>query len=239
LSVLLVTPVFRRLDLTRIMLEHRVNTFEEASNLGVEAQCVCVGDFENIELARSLGFVGIEASNLLGAKYNDGHQYAVEHGFDFSFHCNSDQVFDARLLHAIDTSPIDMLIQTRWMTAVHDTGKKAIQYRNPLWAMKIYPTELLARNPRPCEENIMKMCDTSTHEGVLRANPGVDTLWLEVGPLETIQFESGFQVTPWKRHLWVAGLEKRGEVPVMWNEIWELHGPELVDTMQKFYGLRR
>lgn len=220
------------------MLEHRVKTFEEAESLGVEVQCVCIGDFENIELARSLGFIGIEAPNLLGSKYNDGHEYAVEFGYDFSFHVNSDQVFDPRLLHAIDQAPKDKLIQTRWMTAVHPLGNRAISYRNPLWAMKAYPTDLLARNPRPCEESIMRMCDTSTHDGVLRANPGVETLWLEVGPLETIQFESGFQVTPWKRHLMVAGLEKRGEIPVMWDEIRELHGPELVDTMRQFYGLR-
>jgi hypothetical protein len=239
LSVLLVTPVFRRFEHTRIMLEHRVKTFEEADSLGVEAQCVCIGDFENVELARSLGFIGIEAPNFLGAKFNDGHERAVELGYDFSFHVNSDQVFDARLLHAIDSAPDDKLIQTRWMTAIHPTGNRAIQYRNPLWAMKAYPTRLLEKNPRPCEEEIMRMCDTSTHEGVLRANPGVETLWIEVGPLETIQSESGYQVTPWKRHLWVAGLEKKGEVPVMWDEIGALHGLELVDTMQKFYGLRR
>jgi len=220
------------------MLEHRAQTFEEAASLGVEAQCVCVGDFENVELARTLGFVGIESPNILGAKYNDGHQWAVEHGFDFSFHVNSDQAFDPRLLQAIDQSPTDVLIQTRWMTAVHGTGIKAIQYRNPIWAMKAYPTELLARNPRPCEENIMKMCDTSTHEGVLKANPDAGTLWLEVDPLETIQFESGFQITPWKRHLWVAGLEKRGEVPVMWDEIAELHGEKFTARMKTFYGIR-
>ena len=238
MSVLLVTPVFRRFELTRIMLEHRVKTFQEANSLGVEVQCICVGDRENVELAESLGFVGVEAPNLLGAKYNTGHEYAVEHGFDFSFHCNSDQVFDPWLFQLIDACPTDKLIQTSWMTAVHGIGTKAIQYQNPLWAMKAYPTELLARNPRPCEENIMRMCDTSTHDGVVMANPGVETVWIERGPLETIQFESGFQVTPWKRHLMVAGLAKKGEVPVMWDEIAELHGENLVATMRQFYGLR-
>lgn len=237
MSVLLVTPVFRRFHLTRLMLEHRVRTFEEATNLGVECQCVCIGDLDNVELARSLGFVGIEAPNLLGAKYNDGHEHAVDYGYDFSLHCNSDQVFDPELLALIDTAPTDTLLQTRWLTAVHDTGRKAISYRNPLWSMKVYPRALLERNPRPCGEGLMSMCDSSTHDGVLAANPGVGTTWLEVGPLETIQFESGFQITPWKRNLMVAGLTKTGETPVPWDRIGQLHGPKLVQDMRRFYGL--
>jgi len=238
-KLLCVTPVFRRFIMTRLMLEQRVKTFEEAASLGVECQCICVGDYENVELARSLGFLGILQDNVLGTKYNDGHQFAVEHDYDVSFHCNSDQVFDPQLLVQLTHAPQDKLIRTIWLTSVHDSGKKSLTYRDQKnWAMTAYPRKLLLNNPRPCQEDIMRMCDTSTHFGVVRANPGgLETHSVEVGPLETIQFESGFQVTPWKNNFYRGLADGRTEQPVPWDDIGKLHGLEFLGKMRGFYNV--
>lgn len=235
-SILLVTPVWRRFELTRIMLTHRVKTFLEAEALGVRCGCVVIGDDENLATAVSLGFHAIEAPNVLGSKYNDGHELAVTAGWDFSFQVNSDQVFDPRLLAAIVQSPHDMLIETQWLTAVHRGGGKAISYKNPIWAMKAYPTHLLKNVPRPCDELAMSMCDTSVHNGVAAANPDAGTHIVEIGPLETVQFESGNQMTPWKRHLYAGMMSSTLECPVPWEGLAEIHGEDLVLEMREFYG---
>ena len=238
-KLLLVTPVFRRFHLTRLMLEHRVKTFEIAEQSGIKCQCVCIGDHENVELAEHLGFVGIKAENVLGAKYNDGHQFAVDSGYDVSFHCNSDQVFDPQLLVELANSPLNKPINTTWLTAVHPMGNRAVSYQDKdNWAMTAYPVNLLRKNPRPCEEGIMRLCDSSTRHGVLSASPELagQSHTVEVGPLETIQFESGFQLTPWKNNYYRALKDGKNEYPVPWSSIAELHGQDLVNTMREFYG---
>lgn len=235
--MMLVTPVFRRYALTEIMLVHRRAAFNAAAALGVECGCVVIGDEENVAAATSLGFDGILAPNVLGSKYNDGHEFALNTGWDISLQCNSDQVFHPDLLVALSEAPLDKLIRTIWMTFVHGTGTRCLSFQNPVWALKAYPTELLKSNPRPCEESIMRMCDTSTHNGVVSANPGLDTHTIEVGPLECIQFESSFQITPWKKNLHVAMMTGERERPVPWKVIADMYGENLERDMRRFYGM--
>lgn len=235
-SVLLVTPAYRRYDLTALMLEQRRATFAEARKLGVECECVVIADDANLDIARGLGFATVEAPNVLGRKYNDGHEYAVREGFDFSFHVNSDQVFDPRLLGLLADAPRRRLLATHWMTAVSRSGRRAITYQNPVWAMRIYPVEALRNAPRPCAEDIGRMCDTSTHEGVAAANPGMAMAFVEAGPLETIQFESRIQLTPWSRHQKLALMDGTWQGAVPWDAIAEIHGQTFVRRVQQFYG---
>lgn len=237
-SIILVTPVHRRFPLTQLMLRQRVATFTEAESKGIRCGCVVIGDDDNLGLAEELGFDIIEAPNVLGSKYNDGHEHAVNNGWDVSFQVNSDQVFDPELLVAIASSPPDKLIETSWLTAVHNSGKKALSYRNRVWSMKAYPRQLLEWNPRPCQEDLMQMCDSSVHNGVVIANPQPLAVHnIVIGPLETIQFESGYQLTPWRRNVFVAKDFGVGEHEVPWDGVVNLHGPEFTAQMKEFYGL--
>lgn len=251
-SISLCTPVWRRHRLTELLMARRAAGIEHLRNLGVRAQCVMVGDEPELrEIARRHGFGWIEAPNVLGAKYNHGHEWALVSGYDVSLQCNSDQVFDPELLRALARTPQDKVALTHWLTAVHESGRKAISARNPTWAMTAYPAGLLEANPRPCDEDAMSGCDRSTLEGVVRANgldlriddsesvwnvAGDDAAHLELGPLETIQFESGNQLTPWKRWLLVAMASRAAEGPVPWGGVAELHGQPFTDQMKEFYG---
>lgn len=230
-------PVWGRFILTEIMLREWPRIFQEARDLGVECQAVLIGDDRNLDLGRELGYATIVAPNMLGSKYNDGHEWALAEGFDFSFQVNSDQVFDPRLLAAIAESPDDKMIQTRWLTSVHRDGRKAITTHNPLWAMTAYPTALLRNNPRPCDETLDRMCDTGVRMGVEVANPGVGVHEIDIDPLETIQFESPTQLTSWGRHVLVALSNGTTEFPVPWDAIRELHGEHLVKEVMSFYNL--
>jgi hypothetical protein len=234
----LCTPVWGRAILTEILFRERVRTFEQARELGVECQCVVIGEGSDLELARSFGFPTIEAPNVLGRKYNDGHEWAVREGFDFSFQVNSDQTFDPRLLAAIAESPTDSFIQTRWLTSIHRDGEKAIATWNPLWAMRAYPLELLRRAPRPCNETLDRMCDSGVYEGVLRANPDAPTHEVVLHPMETIQFESPTQLTSWGRHVKVGLMTGTAETRVPWEGITLQHGEAFTREIKDFYGVR-
>lgn len=238
-SIMLVTPVYRRFDLTRLMLLQRMDTILQAAAYGVRVGCVCIGDWENLAIARMCGFHTIEAPNILGSKYNDGHQYAYEDGWDISFQVNSDQVFDPELLLKIADSPDDKIIESYWLTAVHKSGTKALTYQNPLWSMLAYPRQLLAANPRPCEEQLMSMCDTSVRQGVLYANRDKEIYIhkVESGPLEVVQFESEQQLTPWKRNEILAARQGISEHSVPWEGISLIHGEPFTMRMQDFYGI--
>lgn len=238
-KVLLVSPVFRRFELTRIMLKHRRAAITAARQLGVDAQCVCIGDEENLKVAESHGFATIPAPNILGSKYNDGHEYAVNMGYTYSLHCNSDQTFTPEFLKSISSCPTDRIIRTHWMTFIKGDGKSSLTFANPMWALKIYPTALLKSNPRPCNEEAMRMCDTSTRDGVVAANPDMpDMHTLDIHALDALQWESGFQMTPWSKNLKVASWTGKGEEPVPWDGIANSYGPELVSDMKGFYGLQ-
>lgn len=220
-----------------ILLRERERTFERARTRGVECSTVLVGDdLKTLTAARRMGIPVIEAPNRLGSKYNSGHEWAVQHGYDFSFQTNTDQAFSEDLLVAIASSPSDKIVQTRWLTSVHRNGDRSITTYNPLWAMLAYPTALLRNNPRPCDETLESMCDTGVRQGILEANPGVETHEIEIGPLETIQFESPTQMTSWSRHLKVAIMNGNWERDVPWAAIATQHGEDFAVEMASFYG---
>lgn len=237
-SVLIVIPVFRRFKLTKIMLEHLANsTLPMTEQLGAKVGVAVIGDDDNMQVAEQHNFHCKYSPNILGAKYNDGHQMAVELGYDFSLQANSDQVHSPQLLKAITESPNDAMIRTTWLTFVHGCGKVSLQFQNPEWAMKAYPTDLLRTVPRPCEEHIMEKCDRSTHLGVGERHPDAPTHTIDLDPLQSVQFESAFQITAW-RH-WLRAASATGRVPraVPWDPLRQSYGDELVFDMKESYGL--
>jgi hypothetical protein len=228
------------LELTTIMLSYRKEVLEPAcERAGVHCETVVIADDANLEMAEALGFHTVKAPNVLGAKFNAGYEFAVENGFDWAFHVNSDQVFDPRLIIAIANTPTDNVVTTSWLSAVHESGRTCISYQNPIRAMQAFPVKLLRNCPRPCAEDIMSGCDRSTMDGFLEANPGLGKPHrVTVGPLETIQFESEVQLTGWGRHITIGYMNGRFARDVPWQEIEDTYGAELVSDMRSFYDTR-
>lgn len=84
----------------------------------------------------------------------------------------------------------------------------------------------------------MEMCDTSTHNGVAERHPDVPTHTVDsYGPLQSIQFESNFQITPWRKNVRVAMTTGRGPLAVPWGAIGAAYGEALVREMKEFYAL--
>lgn len=81
-SLWFVTPVYRRFYLTKVCLEQRRRLLDA---LPFEARQVIIGDDENLDVARELGFDVVERDNrYVGAKFNAGYRHAVNQG---ATHC--------------------------------------------------------------------------------------------------------------------------------------------------------
>lgn len=78
-SLWFVVPVYRRLDLTRICLDQLRRTCDALTQEGVAASAVVIGDDENLDAARDLGFgTAVRDNQFVSAKYNDGIQLACD-----------------------------------------------------------------------------------------------------------------------------------------------------------------
>lgn len=83
--------MWRRFAITRLALAQRANLVGELAAHGIQVSCVVIGDDANLETAEYYGFDVIEQSNeFLGRKFNDGFQFAAEHGADYVVTIGSD-----------------------------------------------------------------------------------------------------------------------------------------------------
>lgn len=73
----LVSPAWRRYDVTRLALAQRAHLVGVLAERGVEAVVLVVADDGNLSIAREFGFETLERPNgQLGRKFNDGMEYA-------------------------------------------------------------------------------------------------------------------------------------------------------------------
>jgi hypothetical protein len=104
-SLWFVTPAWRRFALSAVCFEQRRQVIAELATQGVEAHCVVVADDENLDLARAAGFETVEQNNdWLGRRFNDGFQYAGEHGADWIVPVGSDSWVEAAYFLPLPTA---------------------------------------------------------------------------------------------------------------------------------------
>lgn len=91
MNLALVSPAWRRFEVTRLALAERRWLCDELASRGHEAWSVIVADDENLEIAREYGFDTVEMDNSdLGRKFNAGYKYAADQGADVFVHVGSD-----------------------------------------------------------------------------------------------------------------------------------------------------
>lgn len=106
MNVQLVSPAWRRYDVTRLALAERRWLCDELAARGLTAGSVIVADDDNLDIAHEYGFDTVEMDNSdLGRKFNAGYKRAAELGADVIVHVGSDDwvhpdMFD--VLHQID-----------------------------------------------------------------------------------------------------------------------------------------
>lgn len=176
-SLWFVQPVHGRAGLARLCMEQRRRMLDELAGLGVDAQMVVVGNDANLDTARELGFATLERPNVLGAKVNDGIEYACrEGGADYVSFIGSD---DWSLASWFVTMPPDGLIKTsRWVAFVAPGGNRLLvraatgSVGNAPW---IIPRSLLEpAGFRPVLDRKMSGIDGSIRDGIIACLRGVE-----------------------------------------------------------------
>lgn len=205
-----VVPVHGRAQLTRICLRQLRRTCGALTDTGLEASAVVVGDDENIETARKLGFAVVRRDNkALSAKFNDGIQLACDARLnprpaDFVVPFGSDDWIDYRIL--LERLPgAREVVAFRQASFVDETGtrlvSREIDYRGGV-GIRVYPRAMMARRRRligdvfaprwrPADEDLPRGCDTSILVNVTRAFQGA-------GPTIVYADQHPHQIVDWK-----------------------------------------
>jgi hypothetical protein len=100
-SLYFITPAWGRFELTAVCLAQRRQVIDYLATCGLEAHQVVIADDANLDTAQALGFDTVERPNngpdgkvWLGRKFNDGYQYAAEHGAQWFAAIGSDSWID-------------------------------------------------------------------------------------------------------------------------------------------------
>jgi hypothetical protein len=177
-SLAFLTPVYRRVELTEVCLRQRRWVCDELkTRYGLDATCIVVGDDENLDTARALGFLAEEHTNwavrfdinggkpyvALGMKFNAGYERAHDEGIDLVFPIGSDSWIDPVYFDRLPQRG-ELLLSRAYNLITPDARR-----RGALWigweggVQWITWTEDWAhRNYQPVSDSLSKGCDTST-----------------------------------------------------------------------------
>ena len=237
-SLWLVTPVFGRVERTRICLEQRARLLVELRAGGLDAHQLIVGDDENLDTARSLGFLTLERPNVLGLKINDGIEYACRAGdADFVAYVGSDDWMLPDFW--LDLPPGGKARTSRWMTFVAPDGKHLASV--PASAYQGHPPWTLPRSLlEPCgfrpaaKDAAMSGLDSYITGGIARGlgRELVFDYHADDDPLRCVDFKGpDEQITPWR---WIA--PGRYHEPRPFEKLATRYPADLCRRMEDYYA---
>jgi hypothetical protein len=227
-SLAFVTPAYGRYELTAICLEQRKRLIEE---LDFDATCIVVADDENLDIARGLGFYGVEAANYLGLKFNKGYQTAAREGYEFAFPIGSDSFVDSVLLKEPAHNEVSVFMN---YAVVDSRGKfrADMTVTSPVGCGYIFPLSLIKPvDYAVCNSMQMKGCDMVTHETLLAF--GGRRRYYNYHPLQHVGFQSQeTQVTN------IIDLINRFESYLdfnPFNDLYAVYPTDLVKRVERYY----
>lgn len=239
-SLLFITPVWRRLELTEIVLKTRRRVCDELLEHGIEADSVIIGNDENLEVAAALGFKTVERNNeFLSRKFNDGYEYAVRNGYDYVYPVGSDSILTSDQF--INEVGDELPIASHYYTMIHATGKERIDVQikvpggiGPL----IVPVHLLRDCPRPIQDDLHRGCDNAARQTFLRA--GHEILTRECHQWEHVAFQSGkTQITDYERIRRVYQADESEVDNGVFPEIEILYDKDTINAIRNYYSSGR
>lgn len=150
-----VAPALGRFDLSEITMRQWA-ALQDGFDLGDELnlEVVVIADDDNLDIARRHGFHTVERDNSsLGGRYNDGFEYAYDHGADFAGESGTKNLIHPDLLKAMPWTPgraqsgnLYSLVAGNQVETFYCGN---VFGRGPLFL----PRELLDYHRRPVDEN--------------------------------------------------------------------------------------
>lgn len=116
-SLWFVVPAWQRYELTKVCLEQKLSVIDHLLQKDIDCSLVLVADDANLDIAKSLDFHTVVQNNdWLGRKFNDGIEYAANHGADWIVPIGSDSWIHPSFFDKLP--PDDKVMTSRLYTAV-------------------------------------------------------------------------------------------------------------------------
>lgn len=152
MNVWLVSPAYGRFDLSAVtMMQWSILRSQIASRVSLDV--VVVADDDNLDLADRHGFHTVERPNYeLGRRYNDGFEYALEHGADFAVDAGTRNLIHPDLFDAV---PWDVPVahSGNLYGIVQDGSVQVFDCHNVFGRGPLFlPRRFLEAHPRPARE---------------------------------------------------------------------------------------
>jgi len=242
MRLVFVTPVFGRTDITGACLAQRADLIRLLGDRGHDADCVVIGDDENLATADRLGMHALEQRNILGLKVNDGMEYACRSlGADAVCFIGSDQWLHPSYLEGLDELG-DRIRTGCGFAVVSEDGTRLAHLWLPYvkgCGPKIIPRARLERSGyRPCEDDRERSMDASLMRGVLVEGEADPFEWVDVetvGSLRYVDFKSDVQIHSYRT---LAGKHSRRVDLHPWRVLARHYPAELVEGMRDVYAAR-
>lgn len=228
-----VTPAYRRYDVSDVCFAHRAWCIDELRSRGVDAEQVVVAADDNLELARSYGFHTKERANdFLGARWNDGYEYAARQGADLVVPIGSDSWIHPMFFQQLPRR--HQVVTSRLYAICDETGSRLARLEIPVAGgvgPNVVPVQAMARlNYRPVRERLQRGHDGSLMRGIQARK--LTFVWSDVHPLQYFAFRiRGEQLNPYERLLKYCVREQLNP----WGRLAKIHPPELVDRGRRIY----
>lgn len=239
MSVWFVVPAHRREELTRMCLGALRWTCEE-----VGAQAVVVAEDENLRTAASLDMIPLRRPNVpLGSKWNDGFQYACEHGAEYVIPIGSDDWIDPMLVMQMvnryeDTGDDNRIICVRRSAAINPAGDELVELEIPYAGgdgVRLFPRRILATvDFRPAADERNRAIDGSIQDQ-LRAKTRFRFDYVDVHALQIVDFKSDdVQLTQYRKLAAAYGVTRHKDP---WAQLRAWYPEDLVASAEGSYGL--
>ncbi len=243
-SLWFVMPVHGRQQLAQICLRQLRRTCDALTASCIEATAVVIGDDENLETARDLGFGTVERDNqFVSRKFNDGIQLACDptvnpRPADYVMPIGSDDWIDSRIINAKSLPASDEVVGFQHISFVREDGREItktfLAYTGGC-GMRLYPRELLEPlGYRPADEDLYRGCDTSILTHVRNANPNLKVMHVAIDPRQIVDWKTpGAQLNEYSQVMRRHSRDSTTGDP--WGELAGFYPSEALDEMEAHY----
>jgi hypothetical protein len=205
MSVWFVSPAWGRFEMTAICLEQRQRVIATLAEHGIEAHQVVIANDDNLDIARGLGAHVIERNNdWLGRKFNDGYQFAGEHGAEWIVPIGSDSWIDPAYFLPL---PSPKTTRTSGRYAPVEAGRLAELFVGRGGAgPHTYHRSMFPSGFRAAPEKIRSRIDSNTITGMVRRPKWA---WQDLHPLQYVGFRAPPFITSYDKLVRRWGVTER------------------------------
>lgn len=239
-SVWLITPAYRRYDLSEVCFAQHAWVAKQLAPKGVRVTSCVIADDHNLELAKAHGFATVRRRNdFLGARFNDGMQFAAAEKADFVVPLGSDSWIHPSFFEVLPDPAGSTLVTGRYYALVDEAGEKLARLSIKVAGgvgPNVIPARMLEQvGWRPYGNELQRGCDHSLLTSLQSAHR-VSYAWRNLARLQYVGWRTqGMQLNSYVRLVSRYG---DGEELDPWKELPLVFPGELVDAARLVYERR-